>query len=482
MKIKDIHVFMASLVGIFIIPFIISDIFYVDDIYRSISGKGGWTGLGRPLADAVFFPFRPEFGMTVDIAPLTQIIAAICLFFSWMICSNNIFRKNNASTLLATFPIISSPFFVQNLAYRFDSMSMSLAVLTVCLSYNFITRFNKTGLILAILFGFMSLCLYQSAINILIGLSAVHLLTRDSNDRSLLKQAFFFVAVFILSNLIYLLFISLSGINISGKGSIDILGGLESSVKYINYFFDSFGIEDKRIIISLCIPPLLAAIIKTIKHYNNTKSSSGAVIILITPLAGFIAMFGSLPLVAHQDPIPRILTGASATFIYWNISLLILIKAIFKSSVMANRASYILAIQALFFISVPYSFVNAQKKQNTLDVAVAREAVEDIRQVVGSSDGIRITTLGGTPYAHQVYINSYQLPLIKNMVSSMYDFTAYLYLRDMYVKGMYFSFERKKTDDNFIKAKNLANTKVIKKEYCIYRFRNDVYVIFNSKW
>lgn len=482
MKAKNINIFMASMVGVFIIPFIISNIFYVDDIYRSISGKGGWTGLGRPLADAVFFPFRPEFGMTVDIAPLTQIIAAICLFFSWRLCSNNLLIKNDLARILATLPVAASPFFVQNLAYRFDSMSMSIAVLMVCLSYNFITKFNKTGLAVAIIFAVSSLCLYQSAINILIGLSAVHLLTRDDADKTLLKQATMFIFVFLVSNIIYLLFISVTGINISGKGSLDFHNAYSSAKNYLSYFFDCFGIENNKTIIAICIPPFIAAIIKSKKNYNATKSISGVLIILLTPFAGFMSIFGSLALVAGQEPIPRILTGASATFVYWNVSILILIKLLFKEGNLSNRLAYLLAAQALFFISTPYSFVNAQKKQSTLDVNIAMEAAKDLDYIIGSSNEVKITTLGGTPYAHQVYINSYQFPLIRLMVSSMYDFTAYLYLRDMYVKGMYFDFDREKTAGNYLKAKEMAQNKIIKKRYSIYRFENDVYVEFNSKW
>src|SRR5690606_35044538 len=139
----------------------------------------------------------------------------------------------------------------------------------------------------------------------------------------------------------------------------------------------------KKTIIAICIPPFIAAIIKSKNSYNATKSITGVLIILLTPFAGFMSIFGSLALVAGQEPIPRILTGASATFVYWNVSILILIKSLFKEGDLSNRLAYLLAAQALFFISTPYSFVNAQKKQSTLDVNIAMEAAKDLDYIIG---------------------------------------------------------------------------------------------------
>lgn len=483
MKYNNQLIFMASLMSLFMLPFIISNIYYVDDIYRSITGFGGWSGMGRPIADLLNLVFSLKYGTTVDIAPLPQIIAGVGLFFSILACSNALFIKPTYITTLILFPIISNPFFIQNLAYRYDSLSMSAAVLSVCSSFYFARKPCLRNLLLSILLSFASLCLYQSAINILIGLTALAIIVDYHLSKRVLRNCVTLFSVFIISNVFYLLAMKLTGINSSGRGEIDVLGAMERLSNYSDYFSNALGVKTHTIILFLIILSYLSIFTMIFINKRDNKSSKIDVLLLLfSPFVAFISIFGALPLLAGQSPQPRILTGAASFFVYLNTCMYVLSMAI-KSDKYQKIVMYCFLVPvSLFMLSIPYAFVNAQSKQTEFDLRVINNVANDIDKQININDYDKVTTLGGTPDVRQVFVNSKQLPLVKEMVSSMYDFTSYLYLRDMYVKGTYFDFNRSKTKVFVDKNKHRATNKISTNRYVIYNIDRTLYVDLNNKW
>lgn len=483
MKYNNQLIFMASIVSLFMLPLITSNIYYVDDLYRSITGFGGWSAMGRPLADVLNLVFSPKYGTTVDIAPLPQFIAGVGLFLSILACSNALFTKPTYITTLILFPIVANPFFIQNLAYRYDSLSMSAAVLSVCSSFYFARKPCLRNLLLSILLSFASLCLYQSAINILIGLAALAIIVDYHLSKRVLRNCVILFSVFITSNVFYLLAMKLTGINSSGRGEIDVLGAMERLSDYSDYFSNALGVKTQAVIPFLIIFSYLSILTMIfINNRENKSSKTDILLLLFSPFAAFISIFGALPLLAGQSPQPRILTGAASFFVYLNICMYVLSMAI-KSDKYQKIVMYCFLVPvSLFMLSIPYAFVNAQSKQTEFDLRVINNVVNDIDKQINSNDYDKVTTLGGTPDVRQVFVNSKQLPLVKEIVSSMYDFTSYLYLKDFYIKGAYFDFNRSKTK-SFVNNNKYKSTKTIStRRYVIYNIDRTLYIELKKDW
>ena len=83
-------IILSLLLLVYIIPIILADRLYIDDILRSQQGYKNWGINGRPLADLIMAAFNFTDGVIADASPLG-------LFYStafFLLCSLIYYRKN----------------------------------------------------------------------------------------------------------------------------------------------------------------------------------------------------------------------------------------------------------------------------------------------------------------------------------------------------------------------------------------------------
>jgi hypothetical protein len=175
---------LFGLALVYSFPFLLLDRYYIDDLGRSIHGYARWEKAGRPLATWMTGllnlqrPWDPRPHL-IDISPLPQLLALASLAAAAALLFLKLFpeKDRDISAIIVVFPLIGSPYLIENLSFKFDSFSMALA-----LSLSVIAAFKIRGNIADIFIGSLlivaALSLYQAAVNAFIGTTGLLLLSR----------------------------------------------------------------------------------------------------------------------------------------------------------------------------------------------------------------------------------------------------------------------------------------------------------------
>ena len=123
---------------LFSLPIILGGTFYVDDLDRLAKGYG-WDQDGRPFATLFMKVF--SFGMPLtDLSPFTNILAVLFLILSAFIFCNMLNIKSLAQKISLSLLGISSPYLLQGLSYKWDSLTISLSILLAVIPFVFVKR------------------------------------------------------------------------------------------------------------------------------------------------------------------------------------------------------------------------------------------------------------------------------------------------------------------------------------------------------
>ena len=170
----------------YILPIIISNRYQVDDVGRSLDGYTGWAKNGRPLADIISSIL--SFGTPLpDSSPLGLILGVVIL----CLCLS-IYAKENFSTIdnkngyLFLFLFVANPFFIENLSFKFDVLTMCLSAGLIFLVYSLPkkTIWYTFGIILTT----SSLMLYQASIGLYPILAIISLLHLGKHNKDIKGQ------------------------------------------------------------------------------------------------------------------------------------------------------------------------------------------------------------------------------------------------------------------------------------------------------
>ena len=169
---------IATVTALFILPIMLSGIFYQDDILRSANGEPYWGALGRPLSDVVVMALGFGSGYVIDAFPFSLILAGALLCSSSLILYSRLALHRGLSSGIAFSLFSLSPFFLQNLSYRFDCFPMMLGVFLAVLPYSVIVSSLRLWMRVAAstVCLVMALSLYQATINIFLSICAIEII------------------------------------------------------------------------------------------------------------------------------------------------------------------------------------------------------------------------------------------------------------------------------------------------------------------
>lgn len=123
--------FFSTIFAFFLIfiRLILADFYYADDMWRNAEGSRSWIGFSRYISEFLSILIHTNIKLS-DIAPLSQLIAIIIMTFTvFIICYIVNDKKYSILSILAISLTFISPFFSENISYRFDAPYMALAVL-----------------------------------------------------------------------------------------------------------------------------------------------------------------------------------------------------------------------------------------------------------------------------------------------------------------------------------------------------------------
>lgn len=176
---KDRNLFFALTViyGVYVLPIILANRFYQDDLSRSLYGVTGWNNDARPLTERLMIWLCGGFPIG-DVFPLTLILAVLLLAYTVTMYAKRYLPSEGfpIPALIAGFLVIANPFFLSGLSYRFDSVTMVLALCATILPY--VTPERKALwkiFVFSFLMCMVAFTTYQPAAGVYVGLWFIEL-------------------------------------------------------------------------------------------------------------------------------------------------------------------------------------------------------------------------------------------------------------------------------------------------------------------
>ncbi|WP_336708885.1 MULTISPECIES: glucosyltransferase domain-containing protein [unclassified Cedecea] len=424
-KINKTHIYMLWAISfLYILPLLITNSSYYDDIGRSIYGYFSWGIDGRPLSDEVFSALDLGYPAT-DIAPFPQIISVLLLSTLCYFIHLYLNPSHKFGWLIFT-PIFINPFFIQNLSFRFDSVTMSLSVVSAAIPL-FFMRAKKTHLLFASGISVLaSLCLYQASLSVFastVCLYVIFSIKDGCNSCDMIKTSIMaflgmLIGYAVYSKVIVPIFVvsdyaatynqmisSADEFNRNISLTLDILGSFFSGyVAYISLVVSAFSLLG------------LANVIK--KTFLNGKAVIDISLRILIISSILMLIFLCIPgpgLALKQMPIgPRVFVGFG-----FSVSL-ILSLASFISEKHQSKLNIIPCIIIAISFSYMATYSNALKSQDRLTERVINGVIMDIEKI-GYEDVKTITIDGKLPYSPAAYKATNKLPLLKSIVPSYFD-------------------------------------------------------------
>ena len=115
---------------LYVLPLVLADRYYMDDLGRSVYGATGWAGDGRPLVDLLMQLLSGGQELITDLSPLPLLLGLAALAYALTLYARQALPALRGSTTatLALGLVLAHPFMMANLSYKYDSLTMLLAL------------------------------------------------------------------------------------------------------------------------------------------------------------------------------------------------------------------------------------------------------------------------------------------------------------------------------------------------------------------
>ena len=128
---KDIinYLLLSMLSLLYILPIVLINLYFKDDLGWSLRGSIGLKGDGRPLGEYLVLTLCGGEPVT-DTAPLPLVLAVLFLSYTLILYArtNLDFISNRYALLTVLLLILGNPFALECLSYRYGSMVMFVAL------------------------------------------------------------------------------------------------------------------------------------------------------------------------------------------------------------------------------------------------------------------------------------------------------------------------------------------------------------------
>lgn len=473
---KKVAIAVLMLSFLYVLPFIMADLYYVDDLSRATTGYVGWGILGRPLSDSIMLTLSFSDFRLADVSPLPLILSAITLSFAICYCAKHETGKLTTSSCFLFSPLIINPFFLQNLSYKFDNLPMSVAVGLVAIAHIWSARSYIKWMIGSIGLFILSLCAYQTAANAFIGLISAGILLDAYYKKpvilNFIKRCFVFLASYAIYTFavapFYLETNRSQTISFNAEGITIAVNNINSAILQVHSILTPEVIKYLSPLIVICLMSLCFLCFAKAKAGFSLNNLMCLLLIVASPIIASLSIIGPLFILKGFGYIPRVMTGFTGAMVFIFSSFFIATESINKLN---NKLGYIklyMVVPLLFSFSLCYAYINAAKAQNNHDAQVIQSVFTSALNVVDFKNGMPVYILGETKFDDILKTNAFKFPIIASLYKRMYDWTAYMNLKSLGMPNMEFDFNREHSN------KLVSDMCSSKPEYLL---DNDVYSI-----
>ena len=481
---RRIFLILLGLGLAYALPLFFDDRYYLDDLGRSIHGYAEWQFDGRPFASifTALLNFKsPIFGQEhlFDISPLPQIMGLVALALGATILCVNLFgRASDFYSALVVFPIIGSPYFLQNLSYKFDAFSMGLAMLCAVIAATQL-RDRRYDIALGGLFLLLTFGLYQAAVNVFIGVTALQFLASCwRGEADVFKKLGYNVLKLLIAFLAYQfiivpLCVPLAGYTHDNSQTLPLnADGLDQLIMHFVYgtwAAMQFLAQAPLLLLALMVSIIGYGFGFVIREENSISNPGLRVLMIVTCILGSIfAVYGWLSFLQIVVTRPRVFYGFAAFLVFGFYCFGRLAKTYLP------RAQALLILPVLYLYVICYGYAAAARAQTRYDFVMGEQIIQQLQSNGFTRDSVLI--LDGTQPKSPVLQNSAQLQIIDLLVQPTFVpgtwNWGYLFLEHM---GLKFKQAALPSDEQLklmCQATPLGTTDY----FNIYK-NNDVYVV-----
>jgi hypothetical protein len=423
---------LLGLYALLLYPILHADRPYNDDLKRALLGRASWDSNGRPLTTLLMRALQCYDHTMVDIAPLPQIGAIVLLAWTGARLARRFTDASPWLAALLVFPLGAQPFFLENLSYQFDALSMALAIwLAVWPLWMPVTR-RGSGWGIASLFG--ALCLYQPAINVFLVLALAELVLAQAAEpgaaaglRTLVRRAVQIAVAMVVYEL-------LVGMHISGwvkrqatpiHGWREIPRIADNVATFYGFVGGAFNTHWWAVFGTLAALLALACVAVGVRHAraadpHRSRAQQALLMALAVAMPGLamVAALGPMLLLRAPEIQPRVLIGIGALL----AAGLLLLRVALRTRAWGDRAcTAVAAAFALGMGVIASAYGNAMTDQQRFERHVAAHLADDLAAWPAAAPIHRLVVTGSTglsPLAEHV---ASEFPLMRVLVPTYLD-------------------------------------------------------------
>lgn len=386
---------------------IISNFYYADDIWRNAEGSRSWIGFSRYISEFLSIFIHNNLKLS-DIAPLPQLISlAINSITLIMLCYIINEKKLQVIPLIALSVLFISPFYSENISYRFDAPYMSLSVFFPILPFLFKDD-SKTYIFSSIISIILTCFCYQAGVSIYILLTIfitlLKFLHKEKNSEILefvLKSMLSFVSAMIIFKMLFMN--TMSNTEDDYFSTAIKLSAFPSNLKsYTKIVVSLFGGKWLKIFTFVAF---ISSFITLVKNSDCNKLLS-AVLILFSITLGFVLSIG--PYIIFERPL---LT--CRVFIGFN--LLVALMLFYASKNIVGKTLTVIVVYSCIVFQFCYG--NCLYQQKEYQQFRCSLIAKDISELAVQNEPIELKFENSIDFCKSIKVSRKNYPIISSLIT-----------------------------------------------------------------
>ncbi|WP_294155705.1 glucosyltransferase domain-containing protein [uncultured Selenomonas sp.] len=407
---KKLFFILCGFYLLYFLPILLAGDDYIDDLGRSLSGYRGWSRTGRPLAELVIVLLNLGHRLQ-DMAPLPQLLALVLFAYTMVLLARRFYVPVKLPLLVGCLGLaIMSPFFLENLSYHFDSVTMVLALCLALSSYALPEDMPRRRCFrFAVISVLLMLLCYQAAVGAYISMAFLAwLFTEDDRRVAFHELGERFVAL-VVAGVLYKVLLLLIHLDAYSVQHAQLAfpwtpGGVQTILANLSVFARFFGLGF-RSLSYLALALLLAFLVYEAWQFQKAGRGFRFLIAIFGMTFGSVApqFFLQIPVFAA-----RVLLSTTVLFLFFGI---LLSRAVEKKKMVV-----LLIVLLLAGFDLSYTYGQVLHRQSQSNLAVAREIISDIGRLDPLAVRNQLVMIGTAPTTREWQLAQRVRPIVAEMV------------------------------------------------------------------
>lgn len=210
---------------LYVLPLILANVYYMDDLGRIMDGYSWTNADGRFASSLLMRSLSLSPYIVVNLYPYyTMISAAIIAVSGYILCCLFGIEKDKTVKLSSLFLLVN-PFFLSNLAFKYDCLPMALSIFVLIIPFFFINKSHIFFTVVVFLCSYLCFCLYQPTATGVFVIGSFYMLQYCKRNE-LQKVIYLFIKLLIATVFAYVLWratLSVMNIGLWGRGALSFL-------------------------------------------------------------------------------------------------------------------------------------------------------------------------------------------------------------------------------------------------------------------